>query len=387
MKHKNILLVEPPYKTIYPSLGLMKISTWLKKKGHNVDFVKHDIIDCKNGFLKGNYIYSTYKKKYDEIYITSLFTYYFNELVDTVNFYRRNYKTATIKVGGIAASLNPDLIYEKTGIKPHIGLMDKKDKAEYCNPDYSLYSNLDYSITFTSRGCKNKCAFCCVSKHEPEFIVKDNWIDDINMRFSKIIFWDNNWFQSPNLCKDIRNLHDLKSKGIKNIDFNQGLDCRLFTKEIAKELKGLPISPLRFAFDNITDDGFIQRAIELARENEFKDIRVYVLYNSMMKQDTPKEFYYRIKEINKLAAASYPMRFMPLTSLNLQQCYNHLSNNWEKDILRAIKLTLMFYYSEGLISDKRDAFKDIYGNSFNTFYNKMKMIYQSDKERINKKGI
>jgi len=381
MKKKSILLVEPPYKTTYPSLGLMKISTWLKQKGCYVDFIRHDINDYRNGYLSGNYMYSGYRKKYDDIYITSLFTYYFHELVSTIEFYKRNYKKSSIHVGGILASLNPGLIQERTGIEPHIGLLDEKGGAEYCSPDYSLYPYLDYSIAFTTRGCKNKCAFCCVNKHEPTYVVKDNWVNDINLRFPKIIFWDNNWFQSPSLDKDISKLHELKTHGIKNIDFNQGLDCRLFTKSLSNELKGLPIRPLRFAFDNMHEDGHIQRSIELAQNSGFNDIRVYVLYNSGMKDDTPQNFYYRIKEVNKLGAASYPMRFMPLDALSLRQCHNFVSNNWEKEILRALKLTLMFYYSEGLISDKKDGFKNIYGNKYCLFYDKLKQIYKHDKER------
>jgi len=37
---KNILLIEPFYKAEYPPLGLMKISTWHKRKGDNVQYFK-----------------------------------------------------------------------------------------------------------------------------------------------------------------------------------------------------------------------------------------------------------------------------------------------------------------------------------------------------------
>lgn len=34
------LLVEPGYKTKYPNLALMKLSTKLKQEGHNVEYLK-----------------------------------------------------------------------------------------------------------------------------------------------------------------------------------------------------------------------------------------------------------------------------------------------------------------------------------------------------------
>ena len=49
---KHILLVEPPYKSMYPPLGLMKISSWHKSKGDYVDFIKHTSKQYKNGLFK-----------------------------------------------------------------------------------------------------------------------------------------------------------------------------------------------------------------------------------------------------------------------------------------------------------------------------------------------
>ena len=281
----------------------------------------------------------------------------------------------------------PELIENKTGIIPHQGLLDKRSKIEYCPPDYSLYPNLDYSISFTSRGCKNDCKFCAVKKHEPHFFIKENWIEDINLFFNKIVFWDNNWFQSDNLESDIKNLLNLKNKGIKNIDFNQGLDCRLYDEDMAKALKDLPIRPLRFAFDNHSEEGYIQNAIKLARKYGHKDIRVYVLYNFDYDYDTPKYFYYRINEINRLGAFSYPMRYRPLNALTSQKCYSFISNSWDKEILRGLKLTLMFFYSKGMVSDKRNAFFKIYGKNEKEFLTKLRIIYENDKLRRKKTEV
>jgi len=72
---KRILLVEPSYRTKYPPLGLMKISTYHKLKGDDVVFVK----GCDRNV---QYEY------WDRVYIATLFTWTWEETVRTINFYR-----------------------------------------------------------------------------------------------------------------------------------------------------------------------------------------------------------------------------------------------------------------------------------------------------------
>ncbi|GEM_PF-4510778 len=38
----RVLLVEPGYTTLFPPLGLLRISTWHKQKGDKVDFMKEN---------------------------------------------------------------------------------------------------------------------------------------------------------------------------------------------------------------------------------------------------------------------------------------------------------------------------------------------------------
>lgn len=353
----KILLVEPEYKTPYPPLGLMKISTWHKQKGDLVDFVKFN----PEGTIPQN-------NHYDLIYITSLFTYQTNEVIKAIRYCQRKYPHAEIKVGGLMASLLPDYVKEKTGITPHIGVLDG---VEDCSPDYSLFPDLRYSITFTTRGCKRRCKYCAVSSLEPIFFVKEHWERDIDPAKNKIIFWDNNWFFSPNFTKDIEKLKEIN----KPFDFNQGLDCRLFDSEKARLLAQTKIRPLRFAFDNPSQEGYIQDAIELAKKDGLKDIRVYVLYNTPDENDTPEYFFYRINEINKLGALSFPMQFRPL---DIKRRY--VSPNWNQALLRGLKLSVMFYYTKGMITKSRKAFTSFYGEDEKQFIDKLYKTYEHDKE-------
>lgn len=370
---KNILLVEPAYNTPYPPLGLLKISTWHKREGDDVQLIRDAPHSPTLDFFEENErCYKRLKDHYDIIYITSLFTYQAKYVIESIRYYKNRFPKAQIRVGGIMASLIPEYIKEKTGIKPHVGLLRG---AENCPPDYSWYPNLSYSISFTTRGCPNKCPFCAVRKHEPVFKVKENWREDIDITKRAIIFWDNNWLASPNFEKDVKRLMKFRKIGITQVDFNQGLDCRLFDEGKAKLLSQIKIKPLRFAFDNCSEDGYIQKAIQLAQKYSFNDISVYVLYNFEDNNDTPEYFYYRINEINRLGAWSYPMRYRPINSLNGQ----YVSNKWDKKLLRASKLSLMFYYTKGMITESREAFKNIYGNNANEFKHKLYEIYEKDK--------
>ena len=380
---KNILLVEPAYNNPYPPLGLMKISTWHKRKGDDVQLIKdgrhNGTLDL---FEEKHRCYRKLKKHYDVIYITSLFTYQAQFVIESIKYYKNRFPEARIRVGGIMATLLPEYIMKKTGIQPHVGLLRG---AENSAPDYSWFPTLSHSITFASRGCPKKCRFCAVRKHEPDFIVKDNWVEDIDITKTGIIFWDNNWLASPNLEKDVKRLMKFREIGITRIDFNQGLDCRLIDEDKVRLLSQIKIDPLRLAFDNSSEDRHIQKAIELAKRYGFSDFRVYVLYNSEDDQDTPEYFYYRINEINKLGAWSYPMRYRPLNDVNGQ----YLSDKWDKKLLRALKLSLMFYYTKGMIRKNREAFIKIYGKNTREFKNKLYRIYEDDKLRSNlrrKKG-
>ena len=361
---QRILLVEPAYGNTYPPLGLMKISTWHKENGDFVNFLKLSPQEIQS--LLGE---EPQKTQYDLVYITSLFTYHADEVIQAIQYCRATYPQTKIKVGGIMATLVPNYIKEKTGISPHEGLLPG---AEDCRPDYSLFPDLQCSITFTTRGCKRSCKFCAVKKHEPVFFVKDDWENDIDLTKNMIIFWDNNWLLSPNFFKDIEKLKKLN----KPFDFNQGLDCRLFDSEIAEALSQTRIRPLRLAFDDRSEEGYIQNAIKLARNRGFKDIRVYVLYNSTDENDTPEYFFYRINEINKLGALSYPMRFRPINSINGR----YVSPNWNTSLLRGLKLGLMFYYTKGMINRGREAFVQMYGDNGRQFKEKLYNIYQRDRE-------
>ena len=354
---RQFLLVEPVAKTPYPPLGLMKIATYLKKRRK----------PCELFATVGNTIPPRLSRPL-EIYITSLFTWDLDKTIKCVQFYLDRFPRAKIHIGGIAASLLPDHITTATGIRPHIGLFEK---AEAYPPEYALSFNrkIDASMTFTSRGCPRKCRFCNVGTLEPKFFVKTNWERDVCEDLPKIIFWDNNWLASPNFSSDCDKIRKLG----KTVDFNQGLDARLYKKSLPKEMSTLKLDPIRFAFDDISHEPHVLRAITLAKKYARTEIRVYVLYNY---KDTPEDFFTRISLLNKHGVLAFPMEYRKPTAARTKFPGPH----WDTALLRALKLSLIFYYRQGMITTSRQSFQSIYGKTPKQFISKLYKIHEYDKK-------
>ena len=115
---KNILLIEPDYKNKYPPLGLMKISYFHK-------YILHDYVR----FTKGRLPEALCNTKWDHIYVTSLFTFEWAKTIEAINYAKTLVDDISkITVGGIAATLLPDQIFEETGIYPVKGLLNVPGK-------------------------------------------------------------------------------------------------------------------------------------------------------------------------------------------------------------------------------------------------------------------
>src|ERR1051326_9098135 len=96
MAKGNILLIEPGYKNKYPPLGLMKIAQYHGPQGKqdNVTFIKGE----------DDSVLST---AWDRIYVTTLFSFEFAKIAETIDFalHAASGHADKVFVGGIAASL------------------------------------------------------------------------------------------------------------------------------------------------------------------------------------------------------------------------------------------------------------------------------------------
>ena len=304
---RNILLIEPNYSNKYPPIGLMKIATYHRMLGDKVRFFKGDLKDLiidelwqdclldlsfidpsinwnlkqatikkyiktKNGQalieldLENNkteslilskladYADSFKKKEYlksprfDRIYVTTLFTFYWKITIETILFCKKLVKSQDqILVGGVLASLLHKEVEEATGIKPMQGLLDKAGMLDPQNPiaqnividdlalDYSILDEIDYEyptrsayFTFMTKGCTRKCAFCSVPILEPTYKPKIETIDkffDINNRFGEqqnLLLMDNNVLASPQFIEIVDEIKSMGFyKGATYIEPNQ----------------------------------------------------------------------------------------------------------------------------------------------------------------------
>ena len=399
----NILLIEPAYKCKQPPLGLMKISFFHKNILHDyVRFTKGKLPDALSG------------TKWDRVYVTSLFTFEWKATIEAIEYAKTLVdSTDKIVVGGIAATMLPDQIFEETGIKPVCGLLNEPGKLglpgdeciDQITPDYSMLEDVDYVYPFNdayflsaTKGCGNKCGFCAVQTLEPKFIpyidIKDR-IKAIDERFGPkkdLILMDNNVLRSPrfnDIIDDIIAAGFGKGATYKNprtgktvqryVDFNQGLDALFLTEEKAKRLGEIALRPARIAFDHIEDRDIYERALRLCAKNGITELSNYVLYNSedfggkgrKYHADTPADLYNRMRitldlldDLNaeygseqRIAAFSFPMRYIPLSAHER----GYVGSQWNAKFLRAVQRMLVPTQGKGVCS--RSFFEADFGES------------------------
>jgi hypothetical protein len=372
-RKRRILLVEPDCANKYPPLGLMKIATAYRLSGSQVVFVRGNDKAIRD-------------QHWDEILITSLFTFRWKQLIETIRFYTAG-KTLP-RVGGIAASLLPEEIKKETGVSPHVGPLTNsapwlkkaagadRDLARLADeiaargvdalpPDYGLFGDVDAPyhsvlknnyILRTSRGCNRRCDFCGVKILEPIFVPRiplEPLVSYISKRWGekqKLILLDDNLLQSRDFDRAIDEIIALgfrrgdKLDGkLRSVDFNQGLDIRLLQKRHLARLAQLEIRPLRIAFDSLALEPIYRKKIPWILDHGFREISTYVLYNHT---DSPTDLYRRLNatcQINEELGAriySFPMKYIPCTAKDR----HHLGSNWTRRQIRGVQCILNASY-------------------------------------------
>ena len=513
---RKVLLLEPNYKNKYPPIGLMKLATYFRLRGDDVVFYKGDLkefiirqiteecieqltkvddtikwklradkisayiryrkkeylppigIDDSEfamfiypwlEFYKKYYHSGEYKKhpKWDWVGVTTLFTFYWDITIETIEFAKTMVKDLkNLMIGGVLATIQPKEIEEATGIKPHCGTLHTPYRdIDEDNPyvidelplDYSILDEIDYVYpdkdayySYVTRGCIRHCSFCAVWTLEPHYqgyiplyeriertrrlygeqrnlLLMDNnvlaskQLDLIIEDIKKCGFVNGAKHLEPNqyeiairnlrlrmndrayIRKCFRLLEDINTyKGLKGevrtiiygirekygllhpetctreallesyrffapyfevkykkkigklrfVDFNQGVDARLFNEEIVTLLAQIPVRPLRVAFDDVKTEKAYTKALEMSVKHGMKDFSNYLLYNY---RDKPVDLYHRMRinvdlcEQLNVNIYSFPMKYHPLRDEHSHD-RDYIGKYWNRKYIRAVQAIL-----------------------------------------------
>ena len=263
--------------TCFPNLALMKLSAYHKAKGDEVEFVSI-----------GNY---------DITYMSKVFTY------------TTDYTPSLANLGKV--------IKGGTGYDLTIKLTDE---VEQMQPDYDLYGIKYTSYGFITRGCNRNCNWCVVPKKEgkPKFVNDVEWI--ANGR-KNVVIMDNNILANKHGIEQIHKIIDL---GLR-VDFNQGLDARLVTDEIADLLAKVKwIKSIRFAVDI---KGQIKPVIKAMQKLIERAVKKWRFTNYLLLNGSLQDSYERAKAMRDFGVHINPQPYRDFRTINKIP-------QWQKDFAR-----------------------------------------------------
>lgn len=160
---------------------------------------------------------------------------------------------------------------------------------------------------------------------------------------------------------------------LRIVDFNQGLDARLFTPEKARLMGQIAIRPVRIAFDDIRTEKKYCAAIRMCKDAGMRDFSNYLLYNF---KDYPEDLYKRLK-INvdlcdelHISIYSFPMKFHPIRKTDeMDEDYSHnrdyIGIHWNRKYIRAIQAILNS--TKGKIGRGTEFFHKAFGNNIDEY--------------------
>lgn len=207
-----------------PNLALMQIAAYHEAQGHHVEWFKGTL----------------FAAEYAKVYASKIFKF------------------------SAMPPLPPDAIIGGTGIDFFNRL---PPEIEAMTPSYSLYPNCDYHLGFSMKGCRFRCAFCCVPTKEGRPRINAA-IDDLLINphgGDKLMLLDNDFFGGADWRINLQRIIELKLR----VCFVQGLNIRILTDEQAQLLAQCRYRSSKFtehrvtfAWDRFKDERLIRAGIE-----------------------------------------------------------------------------------------------------------------------------
>jgi hypothetical protein len=376
---KNILLVEPDYRSKFPPLGLLRISSLHKAQGDAVTFAR----GCNESLRKAHW---------HRVYVSSLFTWELPRTVRTIQYYLRSVaQPENLLVGGVGATLMPGYIKQKVPCTIICGPVDRKGilgpdmpSLERVVPDYSVLDSTDWDyqpgdsyFCRTTKGCLRRCKFCAVPHLEPRFSRYTHWREEIKEtrqtygERQNLVLLDNNVLANDNVDSIIRDIRNegfgqgvKRNRKLRSVDFNQGIDARFVTPKVAEALATINLRPVRLAFDYDNVEKAYRTAVARLAKVGFRLFTNYVMFNF---NDTPESLYRRMRinlELSlehNVAITGFPMRYIPIDDIDRQ----YVSPGWHWRYLRGIQCVLLA--THGMVSPNPEFFAAAFGESYEEF--------------------
>lgn len=372
---KKALLISPPvYDTQYWERwsmphGLLKVATYLKNSGYETRLI--DCLSCPDGKKKlrmkkkelvrvgtrerqnakgfsgklpndVKVIYSFGKTPEelrddltrnalfswipDEVWITSIMSYWWESTRDVVELCREYYPHARIRVGGIYPTLAPDHAAKNLGLPEPLIIsgerLNLEDQAQLSHHlivtgeipaandlplDLQLYSEAgalhpSYTILTTSRGCPRDCEYCAayvLSGRKVRARNASSVIEEIGAKYEQGVrdfcFYEDNLLMAKKNFQEILEAIIQRKREFKGIELHspEGLEIRLVDFELAGRMREagfrrvyLPLESINHDFISTFERDFYNlqhfesavKAFEQAGFTKPQDINVFVLF-------------------------------------------------------------------------------------------------------------
>lgn len=257
--------INQPLEKKWPNLVLMKLSTWYKRLGAEIELLKPADI------LNGNNLFNTYDFR-------------FGACVFDCN------RDIGEKLRKLGVMVNGSGMGEEN----YKHVLSTEIERQY--PDYSLYGIKDVAYGFLTRGCPRKCPFCIVSKKEGAQSKKVADLEQFWHGQKTIKLLDPNLLACENPYALLKQLIDSKAW----VDFTQGIDVRLLDDDLLDLLLQIKIKTIHFAWDNPRDEKTREKLEWFARtaiknKSDYVKYKCYVLTNywSSTAEDLERVYYLR----------------------------------------------------------------------------------------------
>ncbi len=287
----------------YPNLALMKISRYHKDMGDSVEWYNP-------------------LEHYDKVYMAKVFSF--------TSDYGYYIQADEVEKGG-------------TGYDIHKLLPEYIDRLQ---PDYSLYPSIDNKTAygFLTRGCPNRCKWCVVPKKEG--VIKPYMdVEEIAVGSRRnLILMDNNVLASDYGLSQIEKIARLRL----HVDFNQGLDARLVTPDIARLLAKVKwIKRIRFGCDTPGQMAECEKAISLLEQHGYHgEFFLYCILMDFQESFNRINYWRKYKKVIPHA--------QPYRDVNKK---NQIIPQWQKDMAHWVDRKELYRSCEFKDFEPRKGFK------------------------------